>query len=122
MSSKNVANTIIANSVNSTKKWLYRYLLDNVNELDKNYQMIEQCVKDIYIFQNAILEQVEKKEEKVIIGDETLNSIFKDEKNLNSYDLSLIYDSVLYFRESATILRDEEKVSIEKILKIIRGA
>ena len=58
---------------------------------------------------------------KVIIGDETLNSIFKDEKNLNSYDLSIIYDSVLYFRESATILRDEEKVSIEKILKIIRS-
>lgn len=122
MSSKNVANTIITNSVNSTKKWLYRYLLDNVDELDKNYSMIEQCVKDIYIFQNAILEQVEKKEEKVIIGDETLNSIFKDEKNLNRYDLSLIYDSVLYFRETAAILRDEEKVSIEKILKIIRGA
>jgi hypothetical protein len=45
----------------------------------------------------------------------------KDEKNLNSYDLSLIYDKVLYFWESATILRDEEKVSIEKILKVIRG-
>ena len=40
---------------------------------------------------------------------------------LSSYDLSLIYDSVLYFRETATILRDEEKDSIEKILKIIRG-
>ena len=97
MSSKNVANTIITSSVNSTKKWLYRYLLDNVDELDKNYSMIEQCVKDIYIFQNAILEQVEKKEEKVIIGDETLNSIFKDEKTLTvmTYPLYMIWFYIL---------------------------
>ena len=65
--------------------------------------------------------RIRKEMAEEIIGDETLNSIFKDEKNLNSYDLSIIYDSVLYFRESATILRDEEKVSIEKILKIIRS-
>ena len=66
--------------------------------------------------------RIRKEMAEEIIGNETLNSIFKDEKKLNRYDLSLIYDSVLYFRETAAILRDEEKVSIEKILKIIRGA
>ncbi len=51
---------IIRNSVSSTKKWLYHYLLDKFEDSDPNYLIVKQAVKDIYEFQDAILEQINK--------------------------------------------------------------
>ena len=101
----------------NVQSFLKNALIDSRNVIK---EMSKEIIKDI-IDAIDLKKRIRKEMAEEIIGDKTLNSAFKDEKNLNHYDLSLIYDSVLYFSESATILRDEEKVSIEKILKIIRG-
>lgn len=51
---------IIRQSIHSTKKWLYHYILDKLPNDDPNHDGIESAIKDIYQFQDDILLELKK--------------------------------------------------------------
>jgi len=115
---------IIRNNVNSTKKWLYRYLLDEMCKIletceeRKLYSLAKKCVEDIYVFQNEILNQIDMEPEKVVIGKATLESIKRARRKE-------IVEKIIKQIESEVELEKYSGSSfdntIEKILTIIRG-
>lgn len=121
---ENLCNEIIRNNVNSTKKWLYRYLLDEMCktfetcEERKLYSLAKKCVEDIYVFQNEILNQIDMEPKKVVICKATLESIERDtRKEIIGKIIKQIESEVELAKYSGSSF-DE---TTEKILTIIRG-
>lgn len=119
-----LCNEIIRNNVNSTKKWLYRYLLDEMCktletcEERKLYSLAKKCVEDIYVFQNEILNQIDMEPKKFVIGKATLESIERvRRKEIIGKIIKQIESEVELAKYSGSSF-DE---TTEKILTIIRG-
>ena len=121
---ENLCNEIIRNNVNSTKKWLYRYLLDEMCktfetcEERKLYSLAKKCVEDIYVFQNEILNQIDMEPKKVVICKATLESIERDTRKEIIGKIIKQIESGVEFAKYSGMSFD---IIIEKILKIIRG-
>lgn len=119
-----LCNEIIRNNVNSTKKWLYRYLLDEMCktletcEERKLYSLAKKCVEDIYVFQNEILNQIDIEPKKVVIGKATLESIERSRRKEIIGKIIKQIESEVEFAKCSGMSFDS---TIEKILKIIRG-
>lgn len=116
-----IRNEIIRNNVNSTKKWLYRYLLDEIYktcEESNLYSLANKCVEDIYVFQNEILNQIDMEPKKVVIGKATLESI---ERVTRKEIIRKIIKQIESEVELAKYSGMSFDSTIEKILKIIRG-
>jgi len=115
---------IIRNNVNSTKKWLYRYLLDEMRktfeacEKRNMYSLAKKCVEDIYVFQNEILNQIDMEPKKVVIGKATLESIERVRREEIIGKIIKQIESEVEFAKCSGMSFD---ITIEKILTIIRG-
>jgi negative regulator of replication initiation len=111
---------IIRNYVYSTKKWVYRYILDNFNESDEKYSFIKLSIKEINEFQDSILEQLDKKEPEYIIGVETFKSIDSIRRKEIAAEcansISQVIDE-LYMSDHY----EAKSYAVNKILNIIRG-
>lgn len=55
------AREIISGYVDSTKRWLYHYIIEQIDDSFLRSR-IESAVKEIYDFQNAILEQLDRED------------------------------------------------------------